>query len=255
MEKALALLELVAGGCTSLNDLAKASRMPKSTTYRLASALVRHGYLRYGSSQYQLGYRLLELGEITKQQIHIPTVAKPYMEEISHATSEAVHLGELVDSNIVYLEKVDSKRGLQMMSRVGLKSPAQTTAMGKAIIAQLPREEWHMHFHDLPPKTANTITQVEGFLEELETVRKMGFAFDREENEMGICCVAAPIWNATGQVIAAVSLSGAVVYLPKERLDELAAEVVRCAKAISRELGGQHFAASTTSLSVLTHPE
>lgn len=237
MEKALGLLDFVAVDGHSLGELASLSGFPKSTTHRLAGVLLSHGFLRNEGNRYYLGYRLMELGELAKNQIHLPSLARKHMLEVSTATQETLHLGELVGTNIIYLEKVDGGRGLQMRSRVGLTAPAQTTAMGKAIVAHLPEEHWSEYFVNAEVRTPNTITSVAGFLEELRVTRGRGYAFDREENEVGISCVAAPIWNAEGRVVAAVSVSGAVVYLPPERLEELARAVVRCANAISRELG------------------
>ncbi|MDF1521869.1 MAG: IclR family transcriptional regulator [Trueperaceae bacterium] len=238
MDKALSLLEFVANGAQTLNDLSAASQLPKSTVHRLAGVLVDHGFLRTADFRYFLGYRLMELGERARQQVPLSGLARRHMEAIASRTSETIHLGELTGREIVYLEKVEGARGLQMRSRVGLMSPAAATAMGKAMIAFLPETAWGGYFADEPPRTPSSITTVDTFVEELRAVREQGFAFDREENEVGICCVAAPIWDASGQVVAAVSLSGAVIYIPPDRLATLAHDVVACAVAISQELGG-----------------
>jgi DNA-binding IclR family transcriptional regulator len=241
MEKGLDLLDLVAAGNSTLGELVEASRMPKSTVHRLAAVLVAHGILRLQANEYHLGYRLLELGELTKQQIRFPDVARQHMERTARTTNETVHLGELVGSDIVYLEKIEGARGLQMRSRVGLKSPAQTTAMGKVLLAHLPPEQVFGLLGPMTPRTSNTIVDPDDYLEELRNVRRLGYALDREENEVGIRCVAAPIRDARGEVVAAVSISGAVVYISEERQQELIPEVIACAQAISRGLGGERY--------------
>jgi DNA-binding IclR family transcriptional regulator len=238
MDKSLDLLGLVGEGAQTLTELAAASGLPKSTAHRLAAVLVDHGFLRIAGHRYYLGYRLMELGELAKRQVRLPSLARRHMEATASSTYETLHLGELVGTDIIYLEKIESARGLQMRSRIGLASHAATTAMGKAIIAFQPETRWGEYFRDEPPRTPHTITSREAFVAELAATRARGFAFDREENELGICCVAAPVWDASGQAVAAVSISGAVVYIPPERLDALAQEVVACAAAISRELGG-----------------
>lgn len=238
MEKALDLLGFVAEDGLSLGQLASLSGLPKSTAHRLAGVLLTRGFLRSADGRYFLGYRLMELGERAKQQVHLPSLARKHMLTASTLTHETLHLGELVGTDIIYLEKVEGGRGLQMRSRVGLTAPARTTAMGKAIVAYLPEESWPRYFVAADARTPNTITTLEAFVTELRATRARGYAFDREENELGICCVAAPIRNASGKVTAAVSLSGAVVYLPPERLDAMAHAVVACANAISQELGG-----------------
>jgi len=239
LDKSLDLLAQVASGPQGLSALVERSGLPKSTVHRLAAVLVDHGFLRSESHRYYLGYRLMELGELAKKQVRLPALARRHMEALSSATLETIHLGELSGADIVYLEKIDGERGLQMRSRVGLTSVAATTAMGKVIIALRPEHEWASFFRQEPPRTPNTITTLAAFLSELATVRQQGYAFDREENELGICCVAAPIRDAAGHTVAAVSLSGAVVYLPAERLDGLVKDVVACASAISHELGGR----------------
>ncbi len=238
MDKSLDLLGLVGEGAQTLTELATGSGLPKSTVHRLAAVLVDHGFLRVAGHRYHLGYRLMELGELAKRQVRLPALARRHMEATASATFETLHLGELVGTDIVYLEKIEGARGLQMRSRIGLASHAATTAMGKAIIAFQPETRWGEYFRDDPPRTPHTITSPAGFAAELAATRARGFAFDREENELGICCVAAPIWDAAGQPVAAVSISGAVVYIPPERLEALAQEVVACAAAISHELGG-----------------
>lgn len=237
LDKSLALLSHVATGAQTLSELVEHSGLTRSTVHRLASVLIDHGFLRSERHHYRLGYRLMELGELAKRQVRLPALARRHMEALSAVTQETVHLGELIGNDIVYLEKIEGERGLQMRSRVGLSSLAATTAMGKTIIAYRPEDEWASYFRDEPPRTPHTITAIESFVHELTTVREQGYAFDREENELGICCVAAPIRDASDRVVAAVSLSSAVVYLPPGRLEDLVRDVVACANAVSRELG------------------
>ena len=238
LEKGLDLLSLVAEGHDTLASLTEASGLPKSTVHRLARVLIAKELLRYEESKYGLGHRLLELGGRARRQLSYVAVARPRLQATSDATLETVHLGELSDTHVVYMEKIDGRRELQMRSYVGLRIPAQTTAMGKVLIAFRPEEEWEGYLEHLPEKTANSITDPRAFREELQRVRERGYGFDDEENEPGVRCVAAPIWDAAGQVIAAVSISGASVYITPERLQRLVPEALACARSISTELGG-----------------
>jgi DNA-binding IclR family transcriptional regulator len=238
MEKSLGLLTHVANGARSLAEISTVSGLPKSTAHRLVGVLVEHGYLRVEHHRFFLGYRLLALGELAREQVRLPALARPHMEAASASTQETIHLGELVGPDVIYLEKVEGGRGLQMKSRVGLTSRAATTAMGKVLIASLPEEDWAPFFRQAEPRTPHTIDTLAGFHAELMAVRRHGFAFDREENEVGICCVAAAIRDAAGRAVAAVSLSGAVIFLPPERLEAMAVVIAACAEAISREIGG-----------------
>ncbi|MEX2541963.1 MAG: IclR family transcriptional regulator [Trueperaceae bacterium] len=238
LEKGVQLLGFVAEGDDTLPKLAKVSGWPKSTIHRLAAVLVEQGLLRYQDHRYLLGYRLLELSEKAKRQLSYLQVAKPQLEEVSRRTRETIHLGELAEGHIIYLEKIPGERGLQMRSHVGLRTPAQVTALGKVLIAHRPRAEWESHLFDLPPRTERSITDRNELLRELEAVRRQGYALDREENEPGTRCVAAPLWDSSGRIIAAISISGASIYIDEARQMELVPVALECARNISRNLGG-----------------
>lgn len=238
LDKGLSLLGHVADGNDTLPELVRTSGLPKSTVHRLASVLIDQGLLRYRDNRYVLGYRLLELSEKARRNLDYLSVARPHLRDTSNETLETVHLGELSDGYIVYLEKIPGQRGLQMSSRIGLRVPAQTTALGKVLIAYRPRSEWSRHLLDIPPRTPQSKTDEQALLAELEEVRRTGYALDREENEPGTRCVAAPIWDDRGQVFAAISVSGAAIYITEERQRELLPVVIDCAHRISKDLGG-----------------
>lgn len=237
LDKAVRLVELIAQGSASLTELAEKSGYPKSTTHRLLTELLEHDFIAQNGHAYRLGIRFLEWGERAKRQLHLPEVAEPHMRALARDTSETAHLGILDGSDIVYLAKVNGARGLQMASYVGLRSPAQTTAMGKILIASLPPREWDSHILEIAPATRHTVTNREAYKKELETVLSQGFALDREENEIGVRCVAAPIIDAAGRTVAAISLSGAALYISEERQLDLVPDVSACARAISQDLG------------------
>lgn len=231
------LLSLVAEGNDTLPRLAHVSGMPKSTAHRLASVLVRQGLLRNREGRLILGYRLLELSERTRRQIGYLTLARPHLEALSSETGETVHWGELADGHVVYLEKVEGQRSLQLRSYVGLRIPAPTTALGKVLIASRPREEWDRHLN-VAAQPHTTATSQEARFEELRRVRSQGYAVDQEENEPGTCCVAAPVWAGEARAIAAISISGAAMHITERRQQELVPLLQRTARSVSRELGG-----------------
>ena len=237
LDKAFALVDLVASGKTTLSELAEAGGMPRSTAHRLLGDLVERRVLTRSGRAYHLGIRLLQLGEEVRRQLRLPVLADGPMRKLAAETHETVHLGILDASHVVYIAKVEGRRGLQMASHVGLQSPAQTTAMGKVLLASLPPGEWERRYMKLAPATAHSITDRAAFLRELGEVRAQGFAFDREENEVGIRCVAAPVIDARENVVAAISLSGASVFVTEERQRSLVPAVIACARSISAELG------------------
>lgn len=242
VKKALNLIELVAAGNESLGALAKAAGMPKSTVHRLAATLVDEGFLVRDDTGYRLGYRLLELGHMIREQNYLVAAAREPMRRLSELTSETVHLGELDGTHIVFLEKVAGNRGITMASRIGLRNLAQVTALGKVMISHRPETEWPAHLVDgIERRTPYTIVSLRELVEELRHVRTVGYALDREENELGIRCVAAPIRDYAGRVVAAVSISGASVYVTEERQLELVEDIRATAREISRQLGGEAF--------------
>ncbi len=239
VEKAFKVIELVTQGHSTLTAIAEASGMPKSTAHRVLANLVEVGVLRQEQHDYRLGVKLIEYGEKAKRGMPVEGAARAPMEELAGATRETVHLGVLDGTDIVYLHKVEGRRGLQMASYVGLRTPAQHTAMGKVLISALPEHRWGEYFQPGEPRTEHSIRTKEEFLEEIRAVRAAGHAFDREENEIGIRCCAAPIRDVHGRAVAAISLTGASVYIGEERLIELVPEVSACADKITRAVGGK----------------
>ncbi len=236
--RALALLEAVAEGVHDLEGLSAHVGLTRSTAHRLLTTLVRAGYLRHSPREgYRLGPKLIELGFRAYAGLHLPSLARPYLEQLSGATRETVHLGVLEGAEVVYIDKVPGKRELQMASYIGARVPAQSTALGKALVSTLPREEWLRAFVPGLRRTERTIAEADRFLEEIERVARQGYALDLEENEPGIRCVAAPVRDGAGRGVAAVSISSAVVYLTDERIRELIPLVQETARRISRELG------------------
>ncbi len=236
--RALRLVEAVAEGHSDLEGLSASVGLTRSTTHRLLTTLVQAGYLRHSPrAGYSLGPKLIELGFRAHAGLHLPSLARPYLEQLAEASCETVHLGVLDGATVVYIDKVPGKRELQMASQIGARVPAQSTALGKALIATLPRQDWLRSFNPGLQRTAHTITDPARFVEELDRVAQQGYALDLQENEPGIRCIAAPIRDAAGQGVAAVSLSSAVLYLGDERLRELIPLVQATARQVSRELG------------------
>ena len=238
LARGLTLLEKVGEGVHTLDGLAQALGLPKSTAHRLARALVQTGYLRHQPRRgYTLGPKLIRLGFQAHAQQELPLLARPHLEWLRDRTGETVHLGILEGREVVYVDKLPGRRELQLASRVGSRFPAQSTALGKALLAYLPEEAWAQHFIPGLKRTPRTIADPENFKEELRLTRSRGYALDLEENEVGVRCVAAPVWDGQGKVVAAVSLSTAAVYLDEERIQEVVPLVQEAARRVSRELG------------------
>ncbi len=233
--RGLDLLDAVATGPIALTELAERLGLTKSTTHRLANALVDRRYLTFAPRLgYQFGPKLLELGAAAQEQVNVVQVARPHIEALAAACEDTVHLGILDRDRALYLDKIPGRRRVEISSRVGDRQPLTSTGLGKALLLDAPVAQWQALFaeeHD-PARIdwATWLTRMQGYA-------AAGRAFDLEENEDQIRCVAAPIRDATGALVAAISVSSAAQYMDDARMDALSADVLATTNAISRDLG------------------
>lgn len=244
--RGLAVIDAVAQGASSLVDIGATIGCTRSTTHRLIAALVQAGYLRaIGGSNggYQLGPKLIELGYKARAQMPLANVARPHLEALARLTQDTVHLGVHDDGDVLYIEKLPSSRGLEMRSRIGLRMPLALTGIGKSLMLDLPEAQWRdLYEQGLQRRAGQSglreeFTAWEDFRSLMNRYAEGGFSFDLEENELGVRCVAAPVRDASGQIVAALSVASAIPYMPEARLHELRPDVTACAMAISHELG------------------
>jgi len=195
------------------------------------------------SLSYLLGFTLVELGNRLLNQLDLRTEAKPLLLELGRRVKETVHLVILDQNDVLYIDKVESDEnpgGLRMASRIGSRTQAHSCAVGKVLLADLPEDQLDEYTKQqgLPKLTERTLTDPAQLKEHLKAVRKRGYAVDDEENEQGIRCVAAPIRNESGRVIAATSISGPAIRITRERIrDTLQREIMETAASISKRLG------------------
>jgi DNA-binding IclR family transcriptional regulator len=229
----------------SIRDLSSKVSLPKGTTHRLLSSLSYLGYVRQDpkTRNYLLGFKLVELGNILLGQLDLRKEAAPFLNDLAERTKETVHMVILDRNEVVYIDKVEvdhNPRGLRMASRIGLRNPAHSSAVGKVLISHLLDEELNKFFkgRGLSKRTENTITDTSQLKEHLKMVRNQGYAIDDEENEKGVRCVGAPIYNEAGNAVAAISISGPAFRVTKKLVQEsLTKEVMETALKISQQLG------------------
>lgn len=229
----------------SLGTLSEKVQLPKGTTHRILSSLMYFDFVQQNpeTRNYSLGFKLVELGSSLLDQIDLRKEAEPFLHDLSQRTAETVYLVILDRTEVVYIERVDSEDPslvLRAMSKVGQRNAANSCAVGKALLAQLPEEKLDEIITEMPfvQKTANTITDPIQFKDHLKGIRTRGYAIDDEESEEGIRCVAAPIRSERGQAVAALSVSGPAIRVTRQRIqDTLKDEVMQTALKISRKLG------------------
>ncbi len=242
--KALSLLEVV--GISekelTLTEIAKNLDMHKSTAFRLLSTLENNGFISKDTStgKYKLGLKILRLAGELLDNIDMRKIARPILEQLVEECNETAHLVVLERNNIIYIDKVEGCNTIRLYSRIGVQGFAHSTSAGKVLLAFLPERKLKNLIleTELPKRTPKTIVDYETLMEHLEIVRKQGYAIDDIENEDGVRCVAAPVRNHLGQVVAAVSVAGPCNRISKERIEEcLANKVMASAETISRLLG------------------
>jgi IclR family KDG regulon transcriptional repressor len=243
VSRALDIIDIVSSKKDGLGvtEIAKQMDINKSSVYRILSTLVQYGYMEQDeeTSRYKLGYKFLEMSSKLLESIDLRKEAKPYLQELEKETNEVIHLVVYDQGEVIYIEKLEGTETLRMHSKVGKRAPMHCTAVGKAILAHLPSNVVLdiLERKGMPRHTDKTITDKDEFLKELAQVKQKGYALDLEENEYGIRCIAVPIFDHVGKVIAAVSLSGPTIRMTDERIEQLQARMRQIGKQISARLG------------------
>jgi IclR family acetate operon transcriptional repressor len=214
----------------------------KPTTFRILRTLQVRGLLTHDRDRgaYTLGPMVLRLGMGYLESLDLRREALPTMRRLGVETGETIHLGILDGVDVVYIEKVDSPQSVRMFSRIGLTMPAHSTGIGKAILAGLPEDDLRTRFPErLEARTSATITSRDRLVEHLREVRERGYSTDDMENEDGISCVGAPIFDHTGAVCAGLSIAGPATRVTPDRFGDLGPLVRDAAAEISARLGYQ----------------
>ncbi len=233
------LAELSKTGPLTLNEIAEATRVSKSTVFRILTTLHHLGYIvRSGARHYQIGRNLAGLVSDDANLDVLRQSALAYMLQLRDQSGETVNLGQLQHDKVIYIEVVPSEFALRMSERPGAAVSVHASALGKAILAFSPPEiaDSLIRSRDLPVLTTKTIVEPDRLLDELKRVRERGFAFDRGETSPLATCVAAPIVGTNGNSIAAMSISGPSSRFSPRLDSPIVASLLKSVAEISRHL-------------------
>jgi len=224
-----------------VRELAKETGANKSTTYRMLATLESLGVLRKDevSEKYSLGLKLFELGNRVSIQSAFVSQTHPVLEQVAAEITETVHLGILKNNEVFMVDKIESPKGLQLNSVIGTSSPAYCSGLGKILLAHLGQEKLKQALEaiDLKTNTEFTITKKTILKKELEKIKTQGYAIDRQELELGLICVAVPVYNQKNQVIAALSAAGPSIRFQEEKVESYVATLKKGANAIQQKIG------------------
>jgi DNA-binding IclR family transcriptional regulator len=212
----------------------------KSTVSRLLSTLEQEGFVEQNpeTGKYRLGMALVTLAGIVLERLDLREAARPYLDALAERTQETVNIVVLSENECMNIGGAASPRPIQYIGRMGRRTPLHCTSAGKVLLAFLPPNEWRGLLPDpLPRYTARTIVDREQLAPVLEQIRQQGYAITHEEHQEGLSAVAAPIHNHTGQVVAAVVVSGPTYRIGPAEVETFVTLVRKTAQAISTHLG------------------
>lgn len=259
IDKALRLLDLLIGHPEGLRpvNLMQQTGFPPGTLHRLLGTLVRNGFVRQdpSSGRYVLGYKFLWAFNGLVKGLALPEKALPLLRRLARATGQAANLGILHGDQLVVLESVVSDNaGPVLYSPPGTLMPPNCTAMGKVLLAFLPDRELEQYLQtaSLVRRTPHSLTTASELHSHLAQVRRNGYAVDDQEYNLGVRCIAGPVYDHTGRVIAAISVTSPIQDLPVERIPAVAEVVVAVARDLSADLG--HDQSLSVSASSRTGP-
>lgn len=237
--RGLEIIDAVADRARSIAEIAAMTGLTYSTVHRIVSVLLERRYLKaHNTREFCLGPRLIELGFAAYSQTDLVRIARPWLENLSRETRDTVHLAQLDGWEVAYLDKLRGARPVEISSRIGGRKPVISTGVGKALMLDEPEATlsrlYQRDHHLLPGGTTEA-----DWLQLMASYRTGGYSYDLGEDEPSIRCVAAPIRDATGRIIAAVSVSSTLEYMSPERMRNLVPEVQRVAQAISTDLGAR----------------
>jgi|TARA_R110000803_G_scaffold153982_9_gene218791 DNA-binding IclR family transcriptional regulator len=231
------IIDAVAERPRNIQEISSVTGLTYGTVHRIVAVLQEQRYLKPERSHgFTLGPRLIELGFAAYSRVDLVQVVRPWLEELSDLTHDTVHLARREGWEVTYLDKLPGARPVEISSRVGGRKPVISTGVGKALLFDEPelvlKQLYEQDGHLLPDR----MSQKE-WLALMASYRAEGYSYDLGEDEPSIRCVAAPLRDATGKIIAAVSVSSTHEYMSPARMQELIPLVKRIAKSISHELG------------------
>ena len=242
VRRAIRILEAFREGPSlTVTELSRALKLPKSSVYELVCTLAAEGLVKKedSSGRYRLGLRLVELARAANQDLEVRQVARPLIEELRDQFNETVQLTVLDGEEILYVDGCESSRQLRTFFQSGDRAPLYCTALGKAILANLPpgEKERYLRRRGLKAFTLGTLTDPAALRRELDRTAARGYSVDDMEHEEDVRCVGAPIRDREGRTFAAISVSGPAHRLKPGRDREVARRVMAVAEEISSRLG------------------
>ncbi len=244
LDRSLTLLDLVASADgAALTELADQSGMAPSTVHRLLTSLAGHGMVAHDAETgaWTIGLKAFEIGNAFLRFRKLGTISRPFLKQLMESSGETANIGIEDGGDVVFISQVESHAPMRAFFRPGRRGPIHASGIGKAILSTWGDAEIEhlLSTRPLPRFTENTRDTLPKLLADLEVIRTRGWSIDEEEHTLGMCCLAAPIFNEYGEAIAGISVSGPAVRLPDRKLAELGPVVRAAAEGVTRAMGGR----------------
>lgn len=232
------LLDTIAASddVVSLKVLSAETGLHPSTAFRILSSAASHGFVeRTARGNYQLGAKLLRLGNRVSSVVDIRKVALPLMEKLRDELGETVNLTVREGDEVVYIERALAKRMIRVDQVIGSRAPLHVTAVGKLLLGEQGEDACRSYAKrsKLPAYTANTHTRAASLVQECLNAVKQGYAYDNEEAELGVGCIGTLVRDASGQVVAGLSVSAPI----ERRRDAWTEQIIKTGQQLSKQLG------------------
>ena len=240
--RALEILKLFESSSElTLSEISHKMNLSNSTVYGLVNTLVTKDFLEQSDNtkQYKLGIKNFELGNYFEKRMDIRNEIRPRLENLIKKYHETIHIAKHHKGEVVYIDKVEGSDFSIVSSQIGRRAPMYCTGVGKVQLAYLSENylKNYIFSNELKNFTENTITDKDKLLEELDKIRNCGYAFDNEEIEIGLKCIAVPILGKNGKPIVGVSLSAPAGRMTEERVKEMSVQLLEFSKEISKLMG------------------
>lgn len=223
-----------------VSDVARKLSLNKSTAHRILNAIAERGYLeKTPDGIYSLGMQFLELSSNKLNSLELNIEAKPFLNDLTKRLGQSTHLAILDGSDAVYIDKVEVTRNLRLYSQIGKRIPVYCSGLGKSLLLDSDDNSILAVLSACPMErlTGNTLDSPGKLLSEIREARKKGWTVDNEEHDYGIRCIAAPIYDYRGKIIAAVSAAGPISFFSPDKDEALAGEIMETARQISARMG------------------
>lgn len=247
VEKALEIIELLTGNQyidgVSISELSKELELGKSTVHRIIETMEAKGYIHQDNDtkKYHLSWKLFELGNSIPRRRNLFTMDTTLLQALCDKFQETVNMGVRVDDSVVTIHKINPTSSLIANLQIGTREALHATAMGKALMSQMTREEIVKLLGTGPYEqfTSKTIKDVDQLTENINIIRGRGYSLDDEEYSAGLTCISVPLKNYRNEIVAAISISGATIRMTEDKLNEIQKELKHVAERLSAYLGWQ----------------